>query len=107
MLGVALTTSSALRGDLFQTAQIVGGKVYAEGCDVFFQILAALRAGNGNDIVALRQQPGKSELPRSTFLFLRYKLDSSDEIEILLKIFALETRRKSAIVVGSKIVETS
>ncbi len=105
VLGVAQTRSSAARGDFVDTAQVFASQFDFQCGGIFFKILAPLRAGDRNDVLTLRKQPGEGELTGSAFLFLGNGLDAANQVEILLKIFSLESRRIPAIIVGRKILE--
>jgi hypothetical protein len=106
VLGVAQAGGSAARGYFVDTAQIIGSQFEFQCAGILFQILAPLRAGDRNDILALRKQPGEGELTGHAFLLFGNELDAANEVEILLKILSLESWRIPAKVVGRKILET-
>ena len=105
VFGIALARSCAVRSGLLDAAQIVRRELHAERAEVFFQIFAAFSAGDGNDVIALGEKPCKSELAGSAILFFGDGFDAGDQVEILLKIVVLETRRKATVVVWCKILE--
>jgi len=101
--GIAQASRRAFRGDFFNAAQIFRSQLHIQSAGVFFQILATLRARNRNDVLALSQQPSERQLPRSAFLFVGDDFHARNQVQILLKILALKTRRETAVVIRSKI----
>jgi len=65
---------------------------FLDTADVFFQIFAMLRSWDGNDIVTPGQHPCQCQLGRGAAFLVRNFFDPMREVEVLLKIFALETR---------------
>ena len=55
--GVALAGGHTFGGDFRDAAQVVSGQQDVPRADIFFEILAALGARDGDDVVALREQP--------------------------------------------------
>jgi hypothetical protein len=105
VFGVALAGGGAVGRYFVDAPQIVGGEFHVQGGDVFFQIIAAFGTGDGDDVVAFGKQPGQGELTRSAVLFFGQLFNTRDEIEILLKVFALEAWRKAAIVIFAEVLE--
>ena len=70
VFGVALAGSCSEGEDFVQAAQFVGAQFHVQRADIFLEIFAALGAGDGHDVVALRQHPGQRQLRRLAFPFL-------------------------------------
>jgi hypothetical protein len=66
---------------------------------ILVEIFSPLRAGNGHDVLALREHPGQRELRRSAPLLARESFDAIEQREVLVEILALEARRLPAVVV--------
>src|SRR2546426_3837702 len=76
--------------DIFEPRHVGVRQLHVEGADVFFDVFAVLRAGNGDDLVSLAEQPRQGELARRATLLAREVCDAGDEIQILLEILALK-----------------
>src|SRR5882672_338517 len=63
---------------------------------ILFQMIEPRRAGNGNDVVAFREQPGERQLRHGAIVFARDSRESVEQFQILRKILALETRHGEA-----------
>src|SRR5258705_6122454 len=98
--GVARARGSALRKELLDSLEIFRRKDYIHPACIFVEILDALRTGNCDDFVALRQNPRKRQLRRGTGLLVSDFSDVANEIKILLEVLSLESWRLPAIVVG-------
>src|ERR1700719_219778 len=106
VLGITQSRGSAGGKHFVNPAKIIRGKFHIECADVFFEVRAPLGAGNGHDVFSLSQYPGKSKLRGlATFLF-RNLFHSADQVQVLLEVLPLETRRAAAVVVGWKVFET-
>jgi len=81
--------------------------VDVESTDIFFEIFAALGAGDGDDGVSLSEDPGEGELGGGAVFFFGDLFDAMHEVEILLEIFSLKTRSVAAVVVSGEIVEAA
>src|SRR5437870_5762795 len=84
-------------------AQIIRSQREIESGEILFQIFATLGPGDGNDVVALRTDPRQSLLGRRAVFFRSDLLNATHEIEILLEILSLETRRGAAEIFGTKV----
>src|SRR3954447_14864663 len=58
----------------------------------------ALAAGNRDDVVALREDPGDRQLRGRHAFRARDFFDAADQIEIAFEVLALEARRLAAVV---------
>ena len=94
-----------MRRYFVDAAQIFSAQFHFQCAGVLFQVLAALRAGDRNDVLALGKQPCKRELAGRAFLFFGNGFDTANKIEVLLEVFSLEARRIPAVIVGRKILE--
>src|SRR6185295_1436128 len=75
--------------------------------DVLLEVGTPLRPRDGDDVRALREHPGEGELSRRAALLGGDRLDTRDEVQVALKVVALEARRHAAIVVGRQILEAT
>jgi len=82
------------RHELIQTCKIVGRELNLQRGDVLLEIFPPLGSWDRNDVVAFRQHPGERELCRLAFLFLGNRLDARQELQVLRKVVALETRER-------------
>src|SRR5512140_1597827 len=87
---IAVAGGGALRCDLVDALEICARERHADGAYVLLEILAALGAGNGNHVVALREHPRKRELRGRASLLGGEPLDVAHQLEILLEVLALE-----------------
>src|SRR6266550_3032836 len=85
--------------DFIDAREILAGKSNIERSDIFLQIFAPFRAGNRDDVVALRENPGKGQLRRRALFLVRDFFDAFHEIQIALKIFALKSRCRAPVIV--------
>ena len=46
-----------MRGDFVDTPEVSWRELYLQRADIFFEIAAALGAGDGDDVVTLREKP--------------------------------------------------
>ena len=106
LLRIAQPGSGTDRESLIDSAEITCCETHVERADILFQIFPPLGAGDRHNVFALSQHPGQRQLCRFAFLFGCNFFDAADQIKIFLKILALEARRKAAIVVGGKIIES-
>src|SRR5882724_4245171 len=58
--GITVTGCGAVRSNFVDAAQIVGRELYLQRADILFEIAATLGAGDGDDVVSLREKPGES-----------------------------------------------
>src|SRR5215210_8672616 len=102
---VALTGSYTLGRHLLDRLQIGGAQLYLQRAEILFEISALLRTGNGDDVSALRQQPGQRELRRRALLAPGDLLHPSNQVEIALEVLALEPRRVAPVIVLRQVFE--
>ena len=70
------------RENLVETREIVLAQPDIDRPDIFFQMTARLVAWNWKDVVALRQQPGQSELRWSRSFFLGKSFELPQEFQV-------------------------
>ena len=73
VLGIALACGGVFRKDLVQVGKIFLRQGDVHRCGIFFQKFSALRARDRDNVVALRQHPGESQL-RWLAMFLDRKV---------------------------------
>ncbi len=73
--------------------------------NVLFEVADLLGAWDGDDVVALRQDPGKGELTRRAALGGRDRADLADELEVVVEGCPLEPRRRAPPVIRVQVVE--
>src|SRR5207244_12514037 len=87
------------------TFQVAFGEFYLQCASVFLKVFPPLRAGYGNDILALSKQPCQGKLSgRRAFLFSN-RLQACHQVQILPEVFPLKARRIPPVIVWSKILE--
>src|SRR5579862_2657878 len=106
VFGIALASRRSLGEDFFHTLQIFGVQLDIDCSHVFFQIFTPFRTGDWNDVLALRQYPRQCQLRGLAALLACQFLNRMHEVEILLKIVALKSRRVAPVIVRWKIFET-
>src|SRR5205823_13756069 len=74
-------------------------QLYFYRARVLLDVLATLRAGDGNDLAPLRQNPGERQLRRLAILLRRNLSDALDEPHVLSEVLILKARELSAPVV--------
>src|SRR5439155_26458349 len=97
-------------GDIFRCYlvdpfEIIRIQEHIERVHIFAQIFSPLRSWNWDDVFALRQDPGESELRWSATFFPRDLAHLTNEIQIALKIFSLKPRRGPPIVALCQVFE--
>src|SRR5258708_13452324 len=105
--GIACAGGSAVGGDFVDAAQVLRCQFYFQGADVFFQIFAALGAGNGDDVLALREEPGQSQLAWGALFFFGDFFHALYQRQVLLKIFSLEASTISPLSVWAHTLKSS
>ncbi len=95
---------NSLRRGLVYAGEVVAREFDLHGLRVFFEALAALRAGDGGDVIALVEEPREGELPRSRAFPVGYFFHTLDEVEVLLEVLAREARRRAAEIVLGEVV---
>src|SRR5712691_5328218 len=78
---------------------IFGGEGNEDSFCVLVEVFAALGADDGDNVLALGEQPREGKLRLSALLFRGNFFDSLQQGEILLQIFSLKPRRKLPVVV--------
>src|SRR5215213_9306061 len=105
----ALWISLAGRGaggeHLLNAPQVLLRKLHPRSVNVLLQVLHVLGAGDGDYVVALRQNPGQRQLRRRGTLLMRDRLHLADEVQVLLEVLALETRLVAPVVVCGQVLE--
>src|SRR5205085_8601453 len=102
--GVALSRRDAPWRDFRDAAEVVRGQPDALGAGVLLEVLAVLRAGDGDHVATLREEPRQRQL-RGRAAFLR--CDAAhlfDEPQVAREVLALETRMVAAPVVRGQIL---
>src|SRR5258705_3360892 len=74
-----------------------------QSAEIFFEVFHAFGARDGHNIFALREHPGEGELRSGASFLTSHLFDARNELDVALKILALESRRVSPDVVGRKI----
>lgn len=67
--GIAISGGGAFGEDFIDAPEVFRGQLDIQRANIFFQIRAALGAGDGHDIFALGQDPSQSELRGSAGFF--------------------------------------
>ena len=99
LLDIARSRGGAGGQRLCDPRDVLGGERNLQRPQILIEIFAPLRAGNGHDVLALREHPGQRELRRRAALLARNALDTFEQRQILVEILALETRRLPPVVV--------
>ncbi len=73
--------------------------------EVFFEVVEPLCSRDRHDVIPLREDPGEGELARGAIPGSRQGLDLLHKVEILLEIFALESRTVAPEVVSGEVVD--
>ena len=90
-LGIAFALGDAGRKQLVDLRQFVGAEAHVESTQVVLEITDTLCAGNGNDVFALGQHPGKGQLRRRATLPFRQILDVLSQLKIPRERLSLKT----------------
>src|SRR4051812_7901944 len=102
---VPVSGSRSLRGGLGDPAQFFGRQLDVRALCVLLEIAALLRPGDGDDVLALREHPGKRELRRRRALLLGDLLHALDEAEVLVEVRSLEARVVAPVIVLGQVLE--
>jgi len=78
--------------EIVQPFDLPGARLDAVGGGVLLDAGDPFGAGNRGDVVALREQPGQSDLCRCCTCVARNGLDFVDDVQIALKVLAGEAR---------------
>src|ERR1700682_3938515 len=95
--GIALAGGGA---HLVEAAQFFGRQPDRQCPGVLLEILAALRAGDGHDVLSPGEDPGERKLRSGHFLFARDLFHAGDEPQVALEVLPLEARVVAPVVVG-------
>jgi hypothetical protein len=85
----------------FDFAQVDIERLY-----VLLKTAAVSSAGDGNNVIALGEDPGKRKLRRGAVLLTRNLFNFLNEINILLEVISLKSSNAAAEVIGREIFET-
>src|SRR5919112_3805075 len=96
---VTVPSCHALWGSFVDTPQVLVCQLYRHSSGILLQVLAPFSTGDRHDVLSLVQQPRQRELARLNALLLRYFPDSFDQLQVLLKVLALEAGGIAAVVV--------
>ena len=97
----------ALRRYLIQSFEFIRRQDHVNRAMVLLQTLYAAGTGDWYDILALREDPGESELRRRYALFAGDLPDCVSNGQVALELFALESRIVSAPIVGRQFFDLS
>src|SRR5439155_10973364 len=89
-------------GDALRITRV---ETHAERLHVLLEPLAPLGAGDRDDVLPQRQEPGEGQLGRCTALLFRDRLDPNHELEVLREVGLLEARMIAPPVVGRDVAE--
>src|SRR6476620_11410267 len=89
---VAVASGGALGGDLVDALEIRAREGHVNGAHVLLEILATFGAGDGNHVVALRENPRERELRGRASLLGGESLDVAHQLEVLLEVGTLKAR---------------
>src|SRR5207245_9908487 len=102
---VAVAGGGPFGRDAVDASPVGRSEMNGGGRDVLRQVAPPLGAGDGNDVRALRKQPGERRLRRPARLLLRQLLDPGDEVQVLREVRALEARVVAAPIILRQVVE--
>ena len=102
---IPLARRGTCRQDGIDLGELFRGQSYFERAEVFVQVLEALRAGDGDYVLALGQHPRESELTRRAALRRRELADLFREVEVLLEVLPLKARVGATDVIGREVVK--
>jgi hypothetical protein len=92
------------RCEVIQPLDMLGAQLDAVGGGVLLDAGDPLRAGNRSDVVAMREEPGQSDLCRCCTRLDRNGLDLVDDAQVALKVLAGEARVGLALVVVGELL---
>src|SRR5262249_29493304 len=99
--GIARPGARADRRRLGDALQVGGGELHLERGEVLVYALRALRAGDRDDVLALREQPREHELRRRALLLVRDLLQAAPHRDVRVEVLGLEARvREAAVALG-------
>src|SRR5216684_2035800 len=102
---VAFTYDLDLREPGLNLFQVAFGKLYIERPHVLLEIADALGAGDGDEVVALGENPREGQLSRSRPFLAGELLYGVHQSKVRLQCFLPETRIRPAPITGVKILE--
>ncbi len=88
--GVAVASYGVGGDGSFEFRDLFGGEMDVAGGGVFFEVLAALGAGNGNEVNAFAEDPGEGELAGLDTFAIGDGADAIDEDLVLIEVVAGE-----------------
>ena len=88
--GIARTRCRALRNRRRNALDLGRGELDVRGTGIFIEAANVARTGNGDDVGALRQQPGERQLGERAPLCGGDGLDAADKLAIVVEVFGLE-----------------
>src|SRR6202030_3295165 len=84
--------------------QLPGVQAYLKRPEVLLEIAHPAGAGNGHDVLPLRQHPGERQLRRAAALRFRERSHLIDQRQIAREVLALEARVGAPVVIGLEIL---
>src|SRR5215210_6897855 len=92
LLGVALACGRPFGYRLLDAPQILLGERHVYGPRVLLEVLAALGAGDGDDVISLMEQPREGELPRRRVFLGGDLAHPLGQLEVLPEVLLREAR---------------
>src|SRR5215469_14061547 len=102
-LGIPSAHGNSTRKSLIEMLQISWRQLHIQRAKILVKVRAPLCSRDRNDVFALRQHPGECQLCRRAMLLCGRFFHMLHQPHILLKIFALETRRHPPEILGTKL----
>jgi hypothetical protein len=96
---IAISDWRAQWKSFFEAVKIFIGQTNMQGSEILFEITGVLRSRNGDDVLPLGENPGKSQLRRRTVDFLSHLSYSLGQMQIAPEIISLEPGMMTAPVV--------
>lgn len=84
--------------------KFLGRQAHLQGTNIFLEILDLRRAGNGEDIITLSQQPCQRQLARRDALLLSNFAEGIDDLEVEREVLLAEAWCPSAEVILGEVV---
>jgi hypothetical protein len=103
MRGIAQPGRGAERRNFVNARDVFGRERHIDGPNIFFHVFPALGSGDGNNVITLRKQPREGQLGRGAIFGRGNFFNPLHEVEILLEIFTLKSRRIPAVVISFQI----
>src|ERR671926_131630 len=96
LVGISFTGGRSAGDDLLDAGEVVFSERYTGGTCVIFEVLAALGPGDGDDIIALGEQPREGELAWGDALAVGDLAHPVRKLQILLEVLPCEAREAGA-----------